>query len=214
MIDGLPGRNPDLIIRHAGKRNQHHGIAEEKLEHFARGIYRCRKCRLHKERRHAVPGEGDPGCRIVLVGEAPGAVEDRTARPFMGPAGKFLDRLLADHDIRRQDLFLTSCVKCRPPGNRNPKDDEIECCVTNWLQPQLDVIEPEIVVLAGLVAARQFLGGSPVMAEVHGTEHRRHGRLYFVTYHPAAGMRFPAAAKAMHADFEKLSGKIRGRKQQ
>ncbi len=129
----------------------------------------------------------------------------------MGPAGKFLDRLLENHDIRRHDLFLTSCVKCRPPENRNPKRDELECCVTNWLQSQLEAIEPQIVVLAGLVAARHFLDESLVMSEAHGTEHRRQGRHYFITYHPAAGMRFPAAAKAMHADFEKLSGKIRGR---
>jgi uracil-DNA glycosylase family 4 len=185
------------------------GIVADRLHRFAREISSCRKCLLHKGRRHAVPGEGSSGARVVIVGEAPGALEDRTGRPFVGPAGKFLDRLLDQHGIRRQELFLTSCVKCRPPGNRNPKRDELTCCVTNWLRPQLDLIGPEIVVLAGLVAAQQFLEEPVVLAELHGTEHRRRDRIYFITYHPAAAMRFPVAAKAMQADFEKLSGKLR-----
>jgi len=189
----------------SGRRNVMHGVVSDKLALYARGISRCRKCRLHRTRNHAVPGEGDPHSGIVIIGEAPGATEDRTARPFMGPSGKFFEQLLNEHGVRRQDIFLTSCVKCRPPGNRNPRCDELACCVANWLQPQLEVIKPAIVVLAGLVATQQFLPGPVHLAELHGTRHRIQGRVYFVTYHPAAAMRFPAVALAMRADFAKLS---------
>ena len=110
------------------------------LDELAVAIRRCRKCRLYSKRLHAVPGEGTPDADVMLVGEAPGAVEDRTGRPFMGPAGKFLNQLFTENEIRRSAVFLTSCVKCRPPENRNPRSRELDTCATTWLLPQIDRI--------------------------------------------------------------------------
>jgi uracil-DNA glycosylase family 4 len=179
--------------------------ATQRLEHLARGTQRCRRCPLHEGRLHAVPGEGPGDARIMLVGEAPGAMEDRTGRPFVGPAGRFLDKLLCAHAIDRAEVFITSCVKCRPPGNRKPRSDEVETCIANWLRPQLDVIAPTVVVLLGEVATRRVLGERSPLARVHGTVHREQGRAYLITYHPAAGMRFPAIAGAMDGDFATLA---------
>jgi len=182
----------------------------EKLELLATAIGRCRKCRLCRGRLHAVPGEGNPGARVMFVGEAPGAGEDRTGRPFIGPAGKFLDQLFSEYEIRRSALFLTSCVKCRPPGNCTPRGRELDICVANWLLPQIEIIKPEIVVLSGLTATRKLLGEAVKLADVHGTLHKRDERSYFITYHPAAGMRFPAIAAAIRSDFKLLAGLMTG----
>lgn len=120
------------------------------LAHLARGIQHCRSCPLHGQRHHAVPGEGRFDARVVVVGEAPGAEEDRTGRPFVGAAGRFLDGLLQEEGSSRSDVFLTSCVKCRPPGNRTPHAQELDICARHWLLPQLDLVAPAVVVMAGL----------------------------------------------------------------
>jgi len=178
---------------------------QKKLDDLATAITHCQKCPLSRQRRHAVPGEGNSKAQIVFVGEAPGVKEDQSGRPFIGPAGKFLNQLFTDYAIQRDDLFLTSCVKCRPPENRTPKCEELHSCVTNWLLPQLELIKPEIVVLCGRTATRQLLGQPGKIADIHGTLHRRDGRTYLITFHPAAGMRFPAIAEAMRLDFEHLT---------
>lgn len=182
----------------------------QKLEILAAAIGRCRKCRLHQGRLHSVPGEGNPKARVMFVGEAPGKQEDRTGQPFIGPAGKFLNQLLAEHEIRRSDLFLTSCVKCRPPGNRTPGQRELDICVADWLLPQIEIIKPAIVVLCGRTATRKLLGEPVQLAEVHGALYRRNERSYFITYHPAAAMRFPDIATAIRSDFQRLAGLMTG----
>jgi DNA polymerase len=175
------------------------------LEHLARGIRRCRRCPLHAQRRHAVPGEGPIAAPLMFVGEAPGVAEDRSGQPFVGPAGRFLDGLLQEQGIRREQVFITSCVKCRPPANRSPRRAEVQTCLANWLMPQLELIGPRIVVLLGQVAMRALLGETAPLSELHGTLQQRQGRACFMTYHPAAGMRFPALAERMRADFAALS---------
>ncbi len=169
-----------------------------------RGIFQCRKCRLGAGRRHAVPGEGPLGARVMFVGEAPGAREDASGRPFCGRAGEYLDRMLALAELPRDRVFITGSVKCRPPGNREPRRDELATCRGAWLERQLELVAPGLVVTLGGVGLAQVAGPDPTLAEVRGGLIHAHGRPVLPTYHPAAGMRFPRVARAMERDFETL----------
>lgn len=181
--------------------------SSERLENLASGIRRCVACRLHESRRHAVPGEGPASAEIVLLGEGPGGKEDASGRPFVGPAGHYLDKLLANQGLARERLFITNCVKCRPPENRTPRRDELKTCTSLWLEKQLELISPKLIVLLGQVAARQMLGDTANVSDLHGKITNHNGRNYFVTYHPAAALRFDWVADAIRADFEDL-GKL------
>jgi DNA polymerase len=122
------------------------------------GIRRCVKCPLHQSRTHAVPGEGPPQAASMLVGEAPGEVEDRRGRPFVGPSGRFLTRLLEQNGLSRDDVFMTNSVKCRPPNNRFPHVKELETCKRHWLLRQIELIDPKLIVLLGRAPLRQLSG--------------------------------------------------------
>lgn len=176
-----------------------------RLESLARGIRRCRKCRLREGRTHAVPGEGDPSARVMLVGEAPGEKEDQQGRPFVGMTGRrFLDDFLSVAGFPRQELFITSAVKCRPPKNRNPKPDELSTCFEAWLKPQVEALDPRAIVLLGKIAIRQATGEDVKLAEAHGNFIELLGRRALMTYHPTAAMRFPAPREGMREDFAVL----------
>jgi uracil-DNA glycosylase len=151
-------------------------------------IMNCRKCRLWKDARHAVPGEGPENAAVMLIGQNPGEEEDKVGRPFVGRAGKFLNEVLAENGIKRQELFVTNIVKHKTPNNRKPLTDEIEPCVP-YLVAQIREIQPKLVVLMGEVAWR-----TP----------RKEGVTYFETYHPAAAMRFPRAREKFKRDFAKI----------
>lgn len=179
--------------------------AGQALERMAARVRRCTRCPLHQGRRHAVPGEGDPAAFVMLVGEAPGAQEDECGRPFCGMSGRFLDGLLADAGLRRGDLFITSSVKCRPPGNRTPHVDELSTCLRLWLAPQMELVDPDLVVLLGKTPVRQVLGETGKLSDLHGRVREREGRRYLITYHPAAAMRFPGPRSAIRADFRKVT---------
>ena len=140
------------------------------------------------------------------MGEAPGAEEDRCGLPFRGRSGRFLDEALGRVGLAREDVFITSSVKCRPPGNRDPRDEELRTCRAAWLDPQLELLDPEVVVTLGLVPARLLLGERRPLGRFHGRWRRHSGRLWLPTYHPAAAMRFPAARRGFRADLAKLAG--------
>lgn len=180
------------------------------LESLHHGILRCRKCPLHESRQHAVPGEGDPHAALLLIGEAPGAKEDEQGRPFVGPAGDQLDELFGELNMDRADAFITSSVKCRPPGNRNPHAAELETCRDAWLLRQMELVDPDVVLLLGRIAARQVLDERRRLREVRGRVREQDGRRYLITYHPAAAMRFPEAADGAAADFRKLKRLLAG----
>jgi DNA polymerase len=144
----------------------------------------------------------------MLVGEAPGEQEDRLGRPFIGPTRRFFDQLLQDFGLSRELLFVTSSVKCRPPSNRDPLDDELATCRANWLDPQIRAVDPAVIVLLGLAAVRSLLGPSGKLRELHGTRHRYDGRELLVSYHPTAGMRFPRVRRAMYEDFALLRNSL------
>ncbi len=155
------------------------------LEDLRRRIISCQLCRLCESRTNAVPGEGPSDARIMLIGEAPGAEEDRTGRPFVGRAGRLMDKLLSEAGIERSQVFITSVVKCRPPKNRKPKKDEVEICVNTYLRPQMDLINPRVVCLMGNTASEGVIGAKGV-TKIHG---QVFDDLFLVTFHPAAILR-------------------------
>lgn len=175
-----------------------------RLEKLGSGIRRCVKCRLCESRTRAVPGEGAAPARVMLVGEAPGTQEDVEGRPFVGRAGQFLNQMLTDIGLTREQVFVTNSVKCRPPRNRAPRDDELSICRENWLDRQIHLVDPRIIVLLGAASIRQIFGRTPRLSELHGQLHTREGRAYFFAYHPASAMRFPHAGKATKADLRTL----------
>ena len=134
----------------------------------------------------AVPGWGNPKADIMFIGEAPGATEDKLAKPFVGPAGKFLDELLASIGLKREEVYITNMVKVRPPGNRDPEESELEA-YKPWLDEEIEMINPKVFVPLGRFALGKFLPGQGI-SRVHGQAFDRAGKIYFVMYHPAAAL--------------------------
>ncbi len=154
------------------------------LNKIAAEIRRCRKCRLYKTRTHAVPGEGSSKAKVLFVGEAPGKEEDTFGKPFVGRAGKVLDKLLKSAGLSRRQVFITSVLKCRPPGNRAPRADEIYQCQT-YLQRQIAEINPKIICPLGGVALKVLLGETSIQ-KLHGHVIRFGGNVFIPMFHPAA----------------------------
>lgn len=152
----------------------------------------CQKCPLHQSRTTAVPGEGSAQARVMFVGEAPGADEDRAGRPFVGPAGQLLDKILAACGLNRSEVFITNILKCRPPQNRDPQEAEIHQCLP-YLRQQIDMIGPRIIVALGAHAARTLLQSTESIGRLRGRFHRlpQHDPVIQVmpTYHPAYVLR-------------------------
>jgi uracil-DNA glycosylase len=178
------------------------------LEVIASEVRTCTRCRLHEGRTRAVPGEGDPDTEVVLVGEGPGFNEDREGRPFVGRAGALLVRLLASIGWRREDVFITNVVKCRPPDNRDPQPDEISACAP-FLRRQLEVLDPAVVVTLGRYSMGTFMPGARI-GQVHGTSApidpelgARHA-LAFAMYHPAAALRTPSLERESFEDMARV----------
>ena len=145
----------------------------------------CTKCGLHKTRTQTVFGVGDPGADWMLIGEAPGAEEDRLGDPFVGQAGKLLDNMLAALGLsRRENVYIANVLKCRPPGNRNPAPDEVEQCSPHLLQ-QIELIKPKLILAMGRFAAQTLLKSESSIASLRGRVHRYAGVPLIVTYHPA-----------------------------
>ncbi len=174
------------------------------LEAIAAEIRVCTACRLHETRTRAVPGEGDPDTEVVFVGEGPGFNEDRQGRPFIGRAGDLLVKLLASIGWRREDVFITNVVKCRPPENRDPQPDEIAACAS-FLRRQLEVLDPAVVVTLGRFSMATFMPGVRI-SQAHGTvrpidpETGARSAVALAMYHPAAALRTPAIERESYAD--------------
>ncbi len=161
------------------------------LKTIENAVAKCTRCRLYKTATNPVPGEGSPKSRLVCVGEAPGANEDATGRPFVGPAGNLLTKILAAVDLRREDVFICNVLKHRPPGNRNPLADEVLAC-SPYLVRQLELIKPKVIVAFGTFAAQTLLDTKTPIGKLRGLVHQYHGIPLVVTYHPAALLRNPA----------------------
>jgi uracil-DNA glycosylase len=190
--------------------------ASERQSHFERldrGIKRCLKCPLHESRTHAVPGEGPVPSTVMFVGEAPGKKEDQQGRPFVGASGRRLNHLLEKHGFSRDSVYITSCVKCRPPKNRNPHVGELRVCKENWLLPQIELLEPKLIVLLGQIAVKNLLETKDSLRSLRGDAITHDGQRYLVTYHPAAALRAANLAESMDEDFAriaKLAARLRG----
>jgi DNA polymerase len=182
----------------------------DSLATAARGCVACPE--LAATRQHVVvgdvPGSGRP--RLVLVGEAPGATEDETGRPFVGKSGQLLDQLLAEAGLDRARAAVLNIVKCRPPGNRTPKAPEVARC-SGWLHRQLELLDAPVVVALGLSSAKWFLGPRTVLAAVRGRPHEVDGRAVWATYHPSAAIRFGpkgAPRAGLLADLTAVAGTL------
>ena len=167
----------------------------------------CTKCRLSEGRTQVVFGSGDPNADLMFVGEAPGFHEDQQGVPFVGQAGKLLERLLAGIGLRREDVWICNVLKCRPPGNRDPQQDEIDACEGHLFR-QIELIQPKVVATLGNFATK-LLSGKPLgITRVHGQEQDAVlgglRVLLYPLYHPAAALYTPAMLKVLEADFARL----------
>ena len=176
--------------------------AEALLTAVAREVSGCTRCPLHKGRTRTVPGEGNPISDVLLVGEGPGAREDATGRPFVGPAGQLLDELLHAIGWAREHVFIANVVKCRPPGNRDPEAEEIAAC-RPYLDRQEAALDPAVIVTLGRHSLRRYLPDARI-GEVHGRLRRSSGRFVYPMYHPAAALHQASLRETLFADIRGL----------
>ena len=179
----------------------------DELQAYADSVAGCTRCRLSQGRTQVVFGSGNPRADLMFVGEAPGFHEDKQGLPFVGQAGKLLEKLLGQIGLQRSDVFVANVLKCRPPGNRDPQPDEIEQCESHLFR-QIELIEPMVVATLGNFATK-LLSGRPLgITRVHGQEQATTigGRnvLLYPLYHPAAALYTPAMLKVLESDFARL----------
>jgi uracil-DNA glycosylase len=163
----------------------------------------CPRCRLCETRSHVVFGEGNQNAELMLVGEAPGAEEDRTGQPFVGRAGKLLDLLLSTVGFSRESIYICNVLKCRPPGNRNPAPEEIEAC-SPYLRRQVELVKPRAILAVGGFAAQTLLGSTLPIGRLRGTVHDFEGVPLVPSYHPAALLRNPVWVRPVWEDLQRL----------
>jgi len=182
-------------------------VAATELAAFGAEVAGCTKCRLAEGRTQVVFGVGDPSADLMFVGEAPGFHEDQQGKPFVGQAGKLLDKLLAGIGLGRDQVYIANVLKCRPPGNRDPQPDEIEACEGHLFR-QISMIEPKVVATLGNFATKLLSGKPTGITRVHGAEQEATlgGRsvLLYPLYHPAAALYTPAMLKVLESDFARL----------
>ncbi len=189
------------------------------LERLAAAAADCTRCRLHSGRTQVVFGDGNPHADLMFVGEAPGFHEDRQGLPFVGPSGKLLNRLLAGIGLRREDVYVTNVVRCRPPGNRDPQPDEIDAC-RDWLDGTIRLVDPKVVVTLGNFAAKTLLGTTTGITRLRGRTYPFQDRVLLPTFHPSAALRADTTGrsenrtlKGMEEDFQTLDKLLQERRQ-
>ena len=173
-------------------------------ESIEKQIENCRRCVLCAQRHSIVLGEGNRNAEIMLVGEGPGADEDAQGRPFVGKAGQLLDKMFLSIDMRREDLYITNVVKCRPPGNRTPSDEEAQACLP-ILRMQYSLIKPRIVVCLGATATKHLYDSEARITRVRGQWMDKNGTLFIPTYHPAALLRDETKKKDVWEDLKSIA---------
>ncbi len=177
--------------------------SEEILKQIAEEVAVCTKCELHYSRKHAVPGEGPVQVEMMFIGEAPGFHENEQGRPFVGAAGKFLEELLARIGLRRDQVFITNVVKCRPPGNRDPRPEEVETCTNLYLDRQVQALNPKVIVTLGRYSMAKYLPNGKI-SDLHGQAVWVKGRLIIPMYHPAAALHQTSLKPIVERDFARL----------
>jgi len=187
--------------------------AGTELNAYGELVSACTRCRLAEGRTQVVFGSGDPSADLMFVGEAPGFHEDKQGVPFVGQAGKLLERLLEGIGLSRSDVYIANVLKCRPPGNRDPQPDEIEACEPHLFR-QIELIEPRVVATLGNFATK-LLSGRPLgITRVHGQEQEvtlgARSVLLYPIYHPAAALYTPAMLKVLESDFARIPSLLDG----
>jgi len=162
----------------------------------------CQQCEIAKYRNKVVPGEGAEDAGIMFIGEAPGWHEDQQGRPFVGPAGKYLDELLASIGLSREQVYIANVIKCRPQGNRDPLPTEIQNC-RQWLERQIEIIQPKMIVTLGRYSMVMFFPGKSI-SKIHGTAQKRDNIIYYAMYHPAAALHQASLRRAIEEDMLKI----------
>ncbi len=180
--------------------------AETTLKEIAEQTRTCERCGLAATRKNAVPGTGPCNARVMLIGEGPGYYENEQGKPFVGPAGHFLDDLLASGGLKRSEVFITNVVKCRPPGNRDPQEDELTAC-REYLDRQLEAIQPDVIVTLGRFSMARYFKDAKI-SMVHGKAAWIEGKLVVPMYHPAAGLHQPNLKATILHDFAQLPGML------
>ena len=165
-------------------------------------IERCQDCELGKHRTRVVPGEGPEKTNLLFIGEAPGWHEDQQGRPFVGPAGKYLEELLASIGLKREQVYIANVIKCRPPSNRDPLPGEVQAC-SKWLTRQIELIHPKMIVTLGRYSmAKYFLNQS--ISQVHGKVRKQDNVICYAMYHPAAALHQGSLRKIIEVDMLKI----------
>ena len=174
----------------------------DQLETIAAEVRACTRCPLHQARQCAVPGEGSSSARVMFIAEGPGDRENQSGRPFVGPAGFYLNELLRGAGMARNQVFITNMIKCQAPGNRDPRPDEMEAC-GDYLDRQIEAINPDLIVTLGRFSTGKFLPGESI-SKVRGELRRRRGRNIFPIMHPAAGLHRTSNREYIQADFQRI----------
>jgi DNA polymerase len=177
-------------------------MSNDSIEKIQAEVINCISCDLCKSRTNAVPGDGDSKASIMFIGEAPGRNEDEKGRPFVGMAGKILDETLTKAGVIRSRVYITNVVKCRPPGNRVPTEEERRIC-KNYLEREISIISPKIICILGRTAYQSLLGGNSILGN-RGKFIQKDNRLYFLTVHPAAIIYNNRLRKVLEKDMETL----------
>jgi uracil-DNA glycosylase family 4 len=168
------------------------------LTELYKEIERCQDCELAKNRTRVVPGEGSEEADILFIGEAPGWHEDQQGRPFVGPAGQFLEELLASIGLKRDKVYIANVIKCRPPSNRDPLPGEIQAC-SKWLDRQIGLLHPKIIVTLGRYSMARYFSNQSI-SKVHGKAKKENNIIYYAMYHPAAALHQGSLRKIIEAD--------------
>ncbi|MDD5509511.1 MAG: uracil-DNA glycosylase [Dehalococcoidales bacterium] len=173
------------------------------LSELCQEISTCQRCQvLAKNRTKVVPGSGMEQADIMFIGEAPGWHEDQQGLPFVGPAGLFLDELISSINLRRDQVYITNVVKCRPPGNRDPLPLEIQAC-RSWLDRQIELIRPKMIVTLGRYSMAMYFPGKSI-GKIHGTALKKDSVIYYAMYHPAAALHQQSLRQTIQADMLKI----------
>jgi len=172
------------------------------LARLCQEIIACRDCELAEYRTKVVPGEGAEDADLLLIGEAPGWHEDQQGRPFVGPAGQFLDQLLASIGLHREEVYIANVIKCRPPQNRDPLPAEIQSC-RKWLDRQIEIIQPQVIVTLGRYSLAQYFPNQSI-GKIHGKPRKLGDVIYYPMYHPAAALHQGSLRKTIETDMLKI----------
>ncbi len=208
-VDRIPGQGKlfDITVTAVPcYENGFEGIKD--LDALRQAVLRCEQCTLRQGAKGVVFGDGNPKARIMFVGEGPGKTEDDTGKPFVGRAGRLLDFMLNSHGFSRAEVFIGNIVKCRPPGNRLPSNEEVQACLPN-LKAQIKIIRPQIIVLLGALSSQTLIDPGIRVTKDRGRWFEKEGINYLVTFHPAAVLRDEAGKKPlMLEDFRSLRSKF------